>query len=1125
METQREARRSAAFGRHSLFDARGAAEGALETNAPLPPADLAIEAFAGLPSGDAVAIWRFVGGIAVGGLANAGNTCYASSVAQVLLRVPAVALWLHTHAAQCKGFDCSGSGQGVRCVACALWATRLQLGSAALPELVRHRRAVDEVFQKDSEHDAAEFMKRLLTRMRRCELEAERAVEWNGLQNEVRRATHVDRLFGFVEETRLQCKQCRSCRASYACAHVLVLPVPPVDERGRPWTVTDLYYLWAKPEDLVGDAAEECRTCGGQRTSHVRQRRMNSRPNVVVVHVRRTVGGSSDVLRHPVLAEEEVSLPDVGSFELSGVVYHSGRTATRPHYSCVSRGPDRQFWRYDDKAAWRFPSDVGRLLPRSVYMLVYTRPMGVAGFAGMGEVAGPESLPPGTQRSRQAASEEKRTVAVPSAESPVRRRLARKTSVEDRQVPTPANPLLREATTPERAAKARRLGEAAQEEALEDILMDAVGRPSKPPRVGGAGVEESIDGDPGASCADASGGHRVGSIATVREQQAAAAEARALATQTRGVGDVRQASAMQAAAGVEQWIGASRAAALRERLQRSRAASVCFSQGTGATEKAVDSHGDAVHGGDASDSALVGGDAIAIGTASAASTEAAERSDLPAQVREQAPVAGGVSLGVSCANDTRERTCRSEAGNAGFGQVVGPAPERVVLQEGAADGANDPDSTGVPALDPDCFRTRTARRAPARGQASFRLLEPLPVDTAQRVYGIPSAGLAMSGWYAGLQPFGGLRNLGHTCFVNAIVQVLARVEGVVQCLRAHTHGRARADGCVLCALRDQVDQLREGRRVETSEVALLARRGRLEEGRPHEDKDFVGDPVTGDGPQCDACDCLQALLQAFGRHEGDKLVSELRDCSLEQKEQARQRPVLSESVCGLLFRRRVRCAQCVAVSDTLDLQPYVELDMGDNVHTSLKDLWFEHVREYRSPHTRCPAACGANGYKQDFLEREPSVVMFRLKRFYREIAGGVSVDHKIRRKVDFPEIADFMRSGEYHFAAAVQHVGVSLGEGHYVATVWEGAQAGVDCYRTYSDSRVGETVAWDALGFEQLKAGVYILVYVRTRFWNDGVGDGSERTPYERDGATLEVAQRYFRGQITASALAVERER
>ena len=185
------------------------------------------------------------------------------------------------------------------------------------------------------------------------------------------------------------------------------------------------------------------------------------------------------------------------------------------------------------------------------------------------------------------------------------------------------------------------------------------------------------------------------------------------------------------------------------------------------------------------------------------------------------------------------------------------------------------------------------------------------MDTAQRVYGIPSAALTMSGWYACLRPFGGLRNLGNTCFVNATVQVLARVEEFVQCLRMHTHGRVQPDACVLCALRDQVDEMREGRLVTRSEVALLARRGRLEEGRRQ--KDFEGHPVTGAGPQCDACDCLLACLEALEMYESDKLVSELRDCSPEQRERVGRRRVLTESVCGLLFRRRVRCAQCPAV--------------------------------------------------------------------------------------------------------------------------------------------------------------------------------------------------------------------
>ena len=47
----------------------------------------------------------------------------------------------------------------------------------------------------------------------------------------------------------------------------------------------------------------------------------------------------------------------------------------------------------------------------------------------------------------------------------------------------------------------------------------------------------------------------------------------------------------------------------------------------------------------------------------------------------------------------------------------------------------------------------------------------------------------------------------------------------------------------------------------------------------------------------------------------------------------------------------------------------------------------------------------------------------------------------------------------------------------------------------------------------RLADGAYILVYVRSRFWGERVGDGSERTPYVRDPATVSVAKSLFRGE------------
>ena len=179
-----------------------------------------------------------------------GNTCYANSVLQVLLRLPSVALWLHAHASHCEVRGQAPDTAETRCAACALWATRLQLGSGACPALVRHRAAVDQRFARRGQHDAAEFLQLLLGRMRTQELQAGRAVDWVGVQSDVARVTHVDRLFGFLEETRLECKVCRSRKSSHASANVLVFPVPPDDQESRSWTVTDLYFLWASPQLL-----------------------------------------------------------------------------------------------------------------------------------------------------------------------------------------------------------------------------------------------------------------------------------------------------------------------------------------------------------------------------------------------------------------------------------------------------------------------------------------------------------------------------------------------------------------------------------------------------------------------------------------------------------------------------------------------------------------------------------------------------------------------------------------------------------------------------------------------------------------------------------------------------------
>lgn len=297
-----------------------------------------------------------------------------------------------------------------------------------------------------------------------------------------------------------------------------------------------------------------------------------------------------------------------------------------------------------------------------------------------------------------------------------------------------------------------------------------------------------------------------------------------------------------------------------------------------------------------------------------------------------------------------------------------------------------------------------------RGGSGVRVTGTLSPDSGAGVWSraftdkeqvhIPRDVLATVRWQASRR-LGKIVNLWNTCFVNPTVQVLARVEGFARCLFGHSHPREPSEACVL----DQVEALHEGQRVERSEVALLARAGRSGE-------EFRGDASTGGGRQCDASEFLFACLGALTRHGEDRLRSELRDWSPEQLRRLTERGAVSEHVCGSVFRSRKRCAQCSAVHDVLLPHPIVVLDMKNNVYTSRQDLWQHRMRKHRGEQQRCPVGCGANGYKQEFLGREPPVMILILIRFCQKWVGGEIRYPKECRKVDFPEVLDRMRSGE-----------------------------------------------------------------------------------------------------------------
>ena len=368
---RRERERAQVFGAESLFGAAMDAVFAVGAAAPQAPSAVGIEMLLGLSG----AGWGAQAGAwspALGGLRNPGNACYANSVCQVLLRLPAVARWLEAHGSHC---------QGQRCAACRLRASGAQVGAGCTADIVRLRGLAGARFRDSRQHDAGEFLTGLLGEMRSRELGGDRSGPWPGVEIGVPMATHVDRVFGYVEEQRLRCAGCGAGRRVFSAGTVLSLPLPEREDVSC--SVNDLYCRYAAGEEV----SAECAGCGNVVTTHRVQRRMCTRPNVLVMQVRRTQAGEAAAWRHGVTADEQLSLPGVGDFELAGVVYHRGRSTEAGHNWSIGRGPDGRFWEFDDEGCQRMDIEVARIHPRSVYLLVYVRPSGAAVFAGMGDGA------------------------------------------------------------------------------------------------------------------------------------------------------------------------------------------------------------------------------------------------------------------------------------------------------------------------------------------------------------------------------------------------------------------------------------------------------------------------------------------------------------------------------------------------------------------------------------------------------------------------------------------------------------------------------------------------------------------------------------------------------------------
>ena len=482
--------RGAAFGAEGLFADGVTVERDGAGGVPVAPAEVAVAGLGVVP----------VGGFATSevlplrGMRRVGNTCYVLTTAQVLLRTPGMREWLIKH-----GEDGCPREQ-TSCVLCSLFMTLGQMesgfgmrGRRVQPSLALQRSRVGAVFAGDEQHDVCEFLQAFLDQAATGEVEDGRYGMWR----DVRMvgppvACHVDRIFGFVVEERLRCKR-EGCRAAVSCRYErhFLWRLWPRHLAGGPMTVSEMYLESCGPEDVD----KHCEVCG-ETTGHVRQSRLLTVPNVLVLQVNRNpegverqahaacvsgasrnVIGEGRLVREPVAVEERLSLPGGLEMDLVGVVYHNGTTLKSGHYTCLCRGPRGCFWFFDDdEPVARRQEEIAHIKPKEVYMIVYARrdqawvegqPDGIGCVADGGVIADDEGDGGGVASGVGGVVDAVRAAGaggvrengageVRVAETPRKRRLSAKSAVAEGDV-VAASPVLREATTPERETKARRL--------------------------------------------------------------------------------------------------------------------------------------------------------------------------------------------------------------------------------------------------------------------------------------------------------------------------------------------------------------------------------------------------------------------------------------------------------------------------------------------------------------------------------------------------------------------------------------------------------------------------------------------------------------------------------------------
>lgn len=270
----------------------------------------------------------------------------------------------------------------------------------------------------------------------------------------------------------------------------------------------------------------------------------------------------------------------------------------------------------------------------------------------------------------------------------------------------------------------------------------------------------------------------------------------------------------------------------------------------------------------------------------------------------------------------------------------------------------------------------------------------------------------------------GLNNMGNTCFLNSVLQVLTYTPPLVNYLASKEHTeKCRSVGfCMLCELQKHIVRSfshHQGEAIKPmaiiQKLKFIAKHLRF--GHQEDAHEFLRYVIDGMQKSCLAADGYTEKLDRMSKHT-----------------------TMVHQVFGGYYRSQVQCLKCKNNSNTFDPLMDILLDIKHvptverALQRSVKTELLDGENLYMCP--RCKRKVPAN--KQFLIHHAPNILTLQLKRFdYNQSFGG-----KITKQIEYTEylnLRPYMTSQgapiKYRLYAVLVHSGYSSNSGHYYCYV------------------------------------------------------------------------------------------